>query len=80
MWCAGVTCLFFWPFLYSFTGLFCIHIRILHTYTTGTGDPTSNMYDCQNLKQVFTEVNGSPRYSKEWTGKSSNLEIHMCSD
>ena len=77
MWCAGVTCLFFWPFLYSFTGLFCIHIRILHTYTTGTGDPTSNMYDCQNLKQVFTGVpvifkqifTGLPKISNKFSQK-----------
>jgi len=31
----------------------------------------------QNLKQVFMEENWSPRHAKEWTGKPSNLEIHI---
>ena len=31
----------------------------------------------QNSKQTFTEVNGSPCHSKEWTGKLSNLEIQI---
>jgi len=31
----------------------------------------------QNFKQVFTKVYESPRLSKEWTGRLSNLEIQI---
>jgi len=31
----------------------------------------------KKFKQSVTEVNGSPRHSKEWPGKPANLEIQI---
>ena len=38
---------------------------------------TSSYGSPRNFKQVFTGVNGSPRNSKEWTGKLCKLEMQI---
>jgi len=61
-----------------------IGLKIITTAKISTsfhGSPrnfqTSFHGSSENFRQVFTGVNGSSRHSKEWTGKSANLEIQL---